>query len=98
MQNIGKKYRENNFIKYWLPKFKEVYGDNFYYVQNGQHYELKLFYEDTGNKYYLHYYPKGNKVLIRHLNKWIKERGLEWMIENFLNKVNSHTKQLSMSL
>ena len=72
--------REDLFVRDWLPKFKERYGDKIAYVPSMYCYRLHV---DDGR---VDYYPKANKLFIAANNKWVKP-GLRFMIERYLEKV-----------
>lgn len=63
----------------WLPKLQDsdkvisITEDKYKFIINTNDYGI------------IDFFPKGNKVLIRNLNKWIKP-GLQWIISKLLNK------------
>jgi hypothetical protein len=72
--------RKERFEETWLPKLlkQDVVVTHYAHPQNK--YEI-CFIED-GLQITVDYFPKANKVLIRHKNKWIKP-GLRWIVQKF---------------
>jgi hypothetical protein len=81
MRNEMRETRSNNFKEKWLPIFKENLGDDIKYNDKKGCYEIDFREKGIGRHIILDYYPKANKTLVRHENKWYKP-GLKYLIEN----------------
>ena len=64
--------RAERFEDKWLPKLKEKFNVMWYPTMG------KYIIEKNSVEIY-HYFPKANKLLIQHKNKWIKP-ALKWLI------------------
>lgn len=72
--------RSERFEDIWLPKLKDKFNVIFYPKMG------KYIIQKNSIEIY-HYFPKANKLLIQHKNKWVKQ-ALKWIIEDckLLNK------------
>ena len=76
-RKIQRAKRKEKFEEKWLPKLmrNEVVVTDW-----GNKYVICYIENDTQKT--VDYYPKANKSLIRHLNKWVHP-GLDWIIKQF---------------
>jgi hypothetical protein len=72
--------RNEKFDEKWLSIFKEQFGDKFLWIE--KMYCYRIMHENGID--YTDYYPKANKIFIRHLNKWIKP-GLQYLVKHYLD-------------
>jgi len=75
--------RVEDFTEFWLPTFKEKFGNALCYNDKKFCYTITLPAEKPGKFVHYDFYVKANKVLVRHKNVWHKP-GLHWLINNLL--------------
>ena len=86
IKQIKRAEKQEAFELRYLPHFKSKFGKNVWYDEKGA-YIIKVFNEELKKDILMDYYPKADKLLIRHQNKWI-QNGINWIIRRYFRDVD----------